>query len=88
MAQGMCEVLQINIVLDDLNIRYEGSMKLFRDNKLTINIAHNLVQHDKTKHILIHRHFIKEKLDSGLMTTTYVPSGHQLANVLTKGLSM
>ncbi|AES66775.1 hypothetical protein MTR_2g081480 [Medicago truncatula] len=33
-----------------------------------ISIAHN--QHDKTKHIEIDRHFIKEKFDNGLIATT------------------
>ena len=41
---------------------------------------------NRTKHIEIDRHFIKEKLDSGLIATSYIPSGHQLAYVLTKGL--
>lgn len=61
-------------------------MKLFCYNKSTISISHNPVQHDKTKHIEINRHFIKKKLDSGLIATSYIPSRHQLANVLTKGL--
>ena len=34
----------------------------------------------------IDMHFIKEKLDNGLICTPYVPTGHQLADVLTKGL--
>ena len=61
-------------------------MKLYCDNKSTIRIAHNSVQPDQTKHIEIDRHFIKEKLDSGLICTPYVPTRHQLADVLTKGL--
>ena len=76
----------MKIILDDLKIRYEEPMKLFCDNKSAISIAHNPVQHDRTKHIEIDRHFIKEKLDSGVITTTYIPSEHQLADVLTKGL--
>ena len=44
------------------------------------------MQHDRTKHIEIDMHFIKEKQDSGLICTLYVPTRHQLANVLTKGL--
>ncbi|XP_061360276.1 uncharacterized protein LOC133304287 [Gastrolobium bilobum] len=69
----------------DLNVRCEGPLKLLCDNKSAICIAHNPVQHDHTKHIEIDRHFIKEKLDSGLITT-YIPSSCQLADVLTKGL--
>ena len=44
-------------------------MKLYYDNKSTINIAHNLVQHDRAKHLEVDRHFIKEKLDSGSICT-------------------
>ena len=62
-------------------------MRLYCDNKSTISIAHNPVQHDRTKHIEIDRHFIKEKLDSGLICTPYVPTRGQLADVLIKGLS-
>lgn len=62
-------------------------MRLYCDNKSAINIAYNLVQHDRTKHIEVDRHVIKEKLDSGLICTPYVTSGNQLADVLTKGLS-
>lgn len=61
-------------ILDDLRIKYEAPTKLFCEYKLAISIAHNPVQHDKTKHIEIDQHFnfIKEKLDSGLITTTNV----------------
>ena len=87
MAQGICELLWMKIILDDLKIKYEVPMRLLCDNKSAISIAHNPVQHDRTKHIEIDRHFIKEKLDNGLVMTTYVPSEHQLADALTKGLS-
>ena len=87
MAQGICEMLWLKIILDDLKIKYNVPMKLFCDNKSAICIAHNPVQHDRTKHVEIDRHFIKEKLDSGLITTPFVPSDLQLADVLTKGLS-
>lgn len=64
----------------------EGPLRLYCDNKSAINIAHNPIQHDKTKHIEIDRHFIKEKLEEGIIYMSYVPSGGQLADVLTKGL--
>ena len=87
MALGVCELLWLKIILEDLNIEWEGPMKLYCDNKSAINIAHNPVQHDRTKHVEVDRHFIKEKLDSGLICTPFVSTDGQLADILTKGLS-
>lgn len=64
----------MKIISDDLRIKYEGPIRFFCDNTSAINIAHNPLQHDRTKHIEIKWHFIKEKLDNGLITATYVPS--------------
>ncbi|RDX67605.1 hypothetical protein CR513_53499, partial [Mucuna pruriens] len=86
MAQGICEGFWMKIILDDLKVKYEGSIKLFCDNNSAISIAHNLVQHDRTKHIEIDRHFIKEKLDNGLIVTAHVPIGLQVVDVFTIGL--
>ncbi|RDX67671.1 hypothetical protein CR513_53416, partial [Mucuna pruriens] len=60
-----------------------GKLKYF----LGIEVAYyKQVQHDKTKHIEIDRHFIKEKLDCGLIVTPHVPMGLQVADIFTKGL--
>ena len=86
-TQGLCELLWLKIILDDLRIKWDDSMKLNCDNKSAINITHNPIQHDRTKHIEVDRHFIKEKWEEGVMYMSYVPSKHQLANILTKGLN-
>ena len=87
MAQGLCELLWIQIILSDLGLGPEDSMNLYCDNKAAISIAHNPVQHDRTKHVEIDRHFIKEKLNSGIICTPFVKSGEQLADALTKSLA-
>ncbi|RVX15346.1 Retrovirus-related Pol polyprotein from transposon RE1 [Vitis vinifera] len=56
------------------------------DNKATISIAKNPVQHDRTKHVEIDRHFIKEKLEGGTIRLMYIPSSRQTADILTKTL--
>ena len=61
-------------------------MKLYCDNNATINIAHNLVQYDRTKQVEVDHHFIKEKLEARLICMPYVPTEEQLADVLTKRL--
>ena len=62
-------------------------MKLYCDNKVSINIAHNLVQYDRTIHVEIDRLFIQEKLREGLIWTPFVKTGDQLVDILTKGIN-
>jgi hypothetical protein len=61
-------------------------MMLYCDNKATIDIANNLVQHDHTKHVELDRHFIMKKLDRGVVCMPYVTSANQITDVLTKSL--
>ena len=61
-------------------------MKLFCDNKATISIVNNPVQHDRTKHVEIDKHFIKEKLNNGSICIPYILSSQQIVDILTKGL--
>ena len=60
MTHGVCELLWVKQVLQDQGIDYGTSMDLHCDNKAVIEIAHNPVQHDCTKHIEVDRHFIKK----------------------------
>ncbi|KAA0042923.1 Cysteine-rich RLK (receptor-like protein kinase) 8 [Cucumis melo var. makuwa] len=82
----ICEKIWLQKVLSDLHQECETLLKLFCDNKAAINIANNPVQHDRTKHAEIDRHFIKERLDSGSICIPYIHSSRQVADVLTKGL--
>ena len=52
MPNNIYEVLWMKVILDDLKIKYEDPIRLFCDNP-AISIAHNPVQHEKTKHIEI-----------------------------------
>ena len=86
LAQGLCEALWIDRILRELRCLVSSLVWLFCDNKSAISIAHDPVQHDRTKHIEIDRHFIKEKLESGRFCMPYVPSADQRADIFTKGL--
>ncbi|KAK2414048.1 putative mitochondrial protein [Trifolium repens] len=81
MAQGICEGLWIHRVLEELKMKIELPLKLYSDSKAAISIAHNPVQHDRTKHIEIDRHFIKEKLDAGIICLPFVTSSQQTADI-------
>uniref|UniRef100_A0A2N9GKU7 Uncharacterized protein n=1 Tax=Fagus sylvatica TaxID=28930 RepID=A0A2N9GKU7_FAGSY len=84
MAHGICEMLWLKAMLKELGVHSKDPMKLYCDNKAAISIAHNPVQHDRTKHVEVDRHFIKEKLTEGLICTPFVRTENQLADILTK----
>ena len=48
-------------VVEDLGFKVNTPMKLYCDNQAAIHIASNLVFHERTKHIEIDCHFIREK---------------------------
>lgn len=86
MAQGVCEIIWLKRILEELQLPITLPMKLYCDNKAAISISQNPVQHDRTKHVEIDRHFIKEKVDAGLICMPFVPTSQQVADILTKGL--
>ncbi|KAM2000679.1 hypothetical protein ACFX16_007955 [Malus domestica] len=87
MAHGVCELLWVKNLLRDLGFRPKHVMRLHCDNKAAIDIAHNPVQHDRTKHVEVDRHFIKEKIKARLIEVPFVKSEDQLANMLTKAVT-
>ena len=62
MTQWICELLWFKIIPIELSETIEESIKVYCEYKVTIHIAHNHVQYNKTKHVEIKRHFTKEKI--------------------------
>jgi len=86
MVQGVCELLWIKRILRDLGIRLTKPMKLSCDNQAAVKIANNPVHHDRTKHVEVDRHFMKDHLERKTVELPLVPSKDQLADVLTKAV--
>jgi hypothetical protein len=87
MSKGLCELLWLRKLMTELGYGPQEEMKLFCDNKATMNISHNPTQHDCTKHVEVDRHFIKNNLEEKVIRFPFVRSQDQLVEVLTKAVS-
>lgn len=86
MVHGVCELLWIKRVIRDLGIKVNEPMSLYCDNQAAVKIANNPVQHDRTKHVEIDRHFIKDHLEKKTIELPFVNSEDQLADMLSKAV--
>ena len=86
MANGVSELIWIRRLLTELEILFESPMRLYCDNQAAISIANNPVQHDRTKHVEVDRHFIRERVISKELCLPFVPTVQQCADIFTKGL--
>jgi hypothetical protein len=80
MVKEACELLWLRKILAELGMNPKNEMKLYCDNKMAIGISHNLIQHNRTKHLEIDRHFINEKLDSHIISLPFVSYVEQIAS--------
>ncbi|GAV74050.1 hypothetical protein CFOL_v3_17532 [Cephalotus follicularis] len=87
MARAICELLWLRKLMTEIGFAPKSAMSLFCGNKAAIEIAHNPVQHDRTKHVEVDHHFIKEKIDAKEARFPFVKMEDQLADVLTKAVS-
>ena len=86
MASTASELTWIKQLLSDFGIQIQAPMQMFCDNQSALHIASNPVFHERTKHIEVDCHFIREKIQAKEIETPFVRSGDQLADVFTKGL--
>nr|GEX75317.1 ribonuclease H-like domain-containing protein [Tanacetum cinerariifolium] len=65
---------------------YFDKIPMYCDSKAAITISCNPVQHLRTKYIDLRYHFIKEKVEKGIVELFFVVTEYQLADLFTKAL--
>nr|GEZ97843.1 hypothetical protein [Tanacetum cinerariifolium] len=71
--------------LTDYGFHFD-KIPMYCDSKAAIAISYNPVQHSRNKQIDVRYHFIKEKVEKGIVELFFVRTEYQLADLFTKAL--
>ena len=62
-------------------------VQLLADNQSSMRLSKNAEFHTRTKHIDVQYHYIRETIEDGLVTVSFIPSNEMAADALTKPLT-
>lgn len=86
MATVISAMVWLIALLKTFGLEHNQATSLYCDRKPALYIPTNPVYPERTKHIEIDYHFIREKIQDGVIKTFHVPTRHQIANFFTKAL--
>ena len=87
MASATAELTWLSFILRDIDLHLSQPPILFCDNMSALYMTINPVFHNRSKHIELDYHFIREKVALGKLITQFVSSDELLADIFTKPLA-
>lgn len=87
MASAVCELSWLFHLLKEMHISIPTPIPLYCDNTSALHIAENPVLHERTKHIELDIHLVRDKVKAGFIVPTYLSTHAQPADMFTKPLS-
>jgi len=85
-ATAACQVVWMRRLLTELTGVQAQPPALKVNNQPAIALAKNPVLHDRSKHIDVKFHFLRDCVDGGQLVIEFVETRRQLADILTKSL--
>ncbi|KAJ9565690.1 hypothetical protein OSB04_001656 [Centaurea solstitialis] len=85
-ANVVAEICWLRNLLLELHRPLSRATLIYCDNVSAIYLSGNPVQHQRTKHIELDIHFVREHVQRGNVRILHVPSRYQIADIFTKGL--
>ena len=86
LATTTCELKWLKGVLSCLGVSHSPPMHVYCDSQAALHIAKNPVFHERTKHIEVDCHFVRDEIANGNIQPAYVSTHAQLADIFTKAL--
>ena len=81
------EAVWLRRLLNDVGVQVDTATTLYEDNQGAIDLSKNPKHHNRTKHIDVSFHFTRERMAAKEIDVCYIPTEHNLADVMTKGLA-
>jgi len=85
-ANAVAEASWLRQLLVELHVPLRRTALIYCDNISTVYMSSNPVQHQRTKHVEIDLHFVRERVATGDVRVLHVPTSSQYADIFTKGL--
>ena len=85
-AHATVEATWLRYLFDELGFTQTAPTDLFCDNEPAITISRDSTYAGRSRHIHIHHHLVREKVEANTIELTYVPSADNTADVFTKAL--
>ncbi|KAH9090679.1 hypothetical protein Ae201684P_014473 [Aphanomyces euteiches] len=86
MSYGLQEALWLKSLLEELELSVKLPIIVYEDNQSTIKMAENSALQQRTKHIDVRHHFIRDLVREHMIKIEYCPTNEMLADMLTKTL--
>ena len=84
LADTVSELLWVLMALKELGVTVEGEVEIFIDNQAAQNMAKNPVNQERTKHIDVAYHFVREVVATKVVTLYYINTKNNISDLLTK----
>jgi hypothetical protein len=85
-SMASCEAIWLHKLLTGLFDQELEPTVIYCDNQSCIKLSENPVFHDRSKHIEIIYHFIRDRIQKGAVKLQYISTDEQVADILTKPL--
>jgi hypothetical protein len=87
LSAAASECIWLRRLVSNLGMDVTTPTTIYEDNQGAIDIAKNPKHHDRTKHIDVSHHFVRERVASKELYVEHCPTGEMTADILTKGVT-